>query len=131
MSSPAAKQGDLVVGLDTHVVLVPSPGGPVPTPMPMPFNGALVEGLSKSVFIDNRAAAVIGSSAKNNPPHLPTGGPFQRAPKNEGTISSASECVFADNRAVARAADPVRCCNDPADSETGHVVVLGTTTHSG
>lgn len=131
MSSPAAKKGDLVVGLDTHVVLVPSPGGAVPTPMPMPFNGPLTSGLSSSVFIDNCAAAVVGSAAENNPPHLPTGGPFQKPPKNKGTISAGSACVFADNIAVARASDPVRCCNDPADSDTGHVVVVSTSTHSG
>jgi len=37
---PAAKQGDLVVGIDTHIVMVPSPAGPVPTATPMPFSGS-------------------------------------------------------------------------------------------
>ena len=36
---PAAKQTDRVVALDTHVIMVPAPGGAVPTPTPHPFNG--------------------------------------------------------------------------------------------
>ena len=36
MGQPAAKQGDQIVATDTHIVLVPSPGGPVPTPLPHP-----------------------------------------------------------------------------------------------
>src|ERR1051325_8085487 len=35
----ASTWGDLVVGVDIHNVLVPTPGGPVPTPMPHPFIG--------------------------------------------------------------------------------------------
>lgn len=34
VGKPAAKQGDRVVGVDTHIVMIPSPGGPVPTPVP-------------------------------------------------------------------------------------------------
>lgn len=32
MGQPAAKMGDKVVGMDIHIVMIPSPGGPVPTP---------------------------------------------------------------------------------------------------
>jgi hypothetical protein len=46
MGQPAAKQGDEVVAVDTHVVMIPSPAGPVPTPMPMPFAGKLDGGLT-------------------------------------------------------------------------------------
>ena len=42
MPQPAARQNDPVVGTDTHILLVPSPGGPVPTPTPLPFNGKLL-----------------------------------------------------------------------------------------
>ena len=38
---PAAKHFDRVLGLDTHVVLMPTPSGPVPTPLPHPFIGFL------------------------------------------------------------------------------------------
>jgi len=40
MGVPAAKEGDKVVGVDTHVIMIPSPGGPVPTPIPMPIPGS-------------------------------------------------------------------------------------------
>ena len=51
---PAAKQGDKVVGVDTHIIMIPSPGGPVPTPLPHPFAGMLDGGLSSSVKISAR-----------------------------------------------------------------------------
>ena len=60
---PAAKQGDRVVGIDTHIIMIPSPGGPVPTPMPMPFNGALDGALSADVTIENKPAATLGTTA--------------------------------------------------------------------
>ena len=40
MGQPAAKQGDKVVATDIHIVNIPSPGGPVPTPLPHPFVAA-------------------------------------------------------------------------------------------
>ncbi len=38
MAQPAARQNDPVTGTDVHIVLTPSPGGPVPTPVPLPFS---------------------------------------------------------------------------------------------
>lgn len=128
MGRPLAKQGDTIVGLDTHVVLVSSPGGPVPTPMPMPFSGPLTTGLSQTVFVDHKPVATVGSGADNAPPHVPLGGPFQRPPANKATVSQGSATVFIDHKAAARAADPATCCNDPADVDTGHVVAASTTT---
>ena len=37
MGQPAAKQGDQITGIDTHIIMIPSPGGPVPTPLPHPL----------------------------------------------------------------------------------------------
>lgn len=48
------------MGVDTHIVLVPTPTGPLPTPMPSPFRGPLTGALSGSVFVDEQAAAVKG-----------------------------------------------------------------------
>jgi len=126
MSQPIAKDGDQVVGLDTHVIMVPSPGGPVPTPIPHPFAGPLQEKLSTTVFLDNKAVAVVGSVANGQPPHIPMGGPFQTPPANRGTISHGSETVFVDGAAVGRAGDPAACCNDPKEEDTGHVVAVAT-----
>lgn len=126
MGQPIAKQGDHVVGIDTHVVMVSSPGGPVPTPMPNPFDGLLSDNLSSSVFVDNQPVATVDSVANNTPPHIPMGGPFQKPPTNKGTISQGSTTVFADGKGVARLNDPAKCCNDPADQDTGHVIAAGT-----
>jgi uncharacterized Zn-binding protein involved in type VI secretion len=126
MTKPAAKQGDRVVGVDTHIVMVPSPGGPVPTPTPMPFSGTLSSELSKDVRVENKPAAVVGSIAVNNPPHVPAGGPFQKPPANQGKIQMGSQTVRINNKQAARLGDTAITCNDPADAPQGTVIASGT-----
>jgi uncharacterized Zn-binding protein involved in type VI secretion len=123
---PAAKQGDQVVGLDTHVVMIPSPGGPVPTPMPMPFVGQLSDGLSADVLIGGQPAATKDSVANNTPPHIPAGGPFQTSPSNKGTVQQGSASVLLNGKQVARMTDPVTTCNDPSDAPNGRVIAVST-----
>ena len=72
MGQPAAKQGDQVMATDTHIVLVPSPSGSVPTPLPHPFTGILDTALSTDVNIESKPAATVDSIATNTPPHIPT-----------------------------------------------------------
>jgi hypothetical protein len=62
MGMPGAKQDDEVIGLDTHIIMIPSPAGPVATPMPMPFIGKLSGALSTSVKIDGKAATAASGS---------------------------------------------------------------------
>jgi uncharacterized Zn-binding protein involved in type VI secretion len=116
-----------VVAVDTHIVLVPTPGGPVPTPLPHPFNGTMSGGLVASVKIAGQPAAVVGSTATNAPPHLPTppGVSFQRPPTNQGTVFMGSTTVLIGGKAAARAGDPVTTCNDPTDQPVGQVVAAG------
>lgn len=111
---------------DTHIVLVSSPGGPLPTPTPMPFDGPLVSALSQSTFIDNQPAAVEGSKAQNTPPHVPAGGPFQKPPSNQGEVKKGSSTVFIDGKGAARNGDVAMTCNDPTDAPVGVVVASGT-----
>lgn len=117
MSRPAARHGDPVSGVDTHIVLVPSPGGPVPTPLPHPFAGQLTDGLSPDVLVDGLSAATTGSIARNQPPHLPTppGTAFQLPPANRGTVQSGSATVLVNGKPMARHGDTVATCNDPVD----------------
>jgi hypothetical protein len=35
MGQPAARQDDPVSGLDIHIVMIPTPGGEVPVPLPL------------------------------------------------------------------------------------------------
>ncbi|WP_437967091.1 PAAR domain-containing protein [Sorangium sp. So ce260] len=127
MSKPAAKQGDRVSAIDTHIVMVPSAAGPVPTPTPLPFEGLLDTGLSATVLIDEKAAAVHGSQAHNAPPHVAPSGTFQRPPSNEATVQIGSGTVLIDGKAAARDGDTALTCNDPADAPVGRVVVASST----
>jgi uncharacterized Zn-binding protein involved in type VI secretion len=126
MAAPIAGEGDRIVGVDTHIVLVPTPGGPAPTPVPMPFAGKLSEQLSASTFVDNKGAALKGSVARNQPQHVPTGGSFENPPSNRGEIKTGSDTVYIDNKEVARAGDTAATCNDPVDAPVGVVIAQGT-----
>lgn len=128
MGQPAAKQGDQVVATDTHIVLVPSSGGPVPTPLPHPFVGMINGALSTDVKIMGRAAAVAGSTADNTPPHppAPPGTSFQKPPSNKATIQLGSQTVMINGKPAARNGDTAMTCNDPADQPIGKVIAVGT-----
>jgi uncharacterized Zn-binding protein involved in type VI secretion len=126
MAQPAAKQGDQIVATDIHIILVPSPGGPVPTPLPHPFSGIIDGSLSADVMIMGRPAATAGSTATNTPPHIPQGGSFQVPPTNQGTIISGSGTVFVNGKPAARNGDPAQTCADPAPNMSGQVVAAGT-----
>lgn len=118
MGAAAARQGDPVSGVDTHVVLVPQPaGGTAPTPLPHPFDGTLTSDVASDVLIEGAPAAVVGSVATNQPPHTPTppGTSFQTPPSNKGTVDDGSSTVAINGSAAARVGDPVRTCNDPTD----------------
>lgn len=125
MGQPAAKQGDRVLAVDTHVVMIPSPGGPVPTPLPHPFVGVLDGSLSDDVTIAGMAAATVGSTATNTPAHVPMGGPFQTPPSDRATVRVGSPTVRINGQAAVRNGDAADTCNDPADLAIGTVVAVG------
>jgi uncharacterized Zn-binding protein involved in type VI secretion len=127
LGKPAAKKGDDVVGIDTHIVLVPAPPAPpIPTPLPHPFRGPLKDKLCKTVFADDKPCATKGSKALNKP-HVPSGGPsFQTPPKDEGTVKAGSSTVFMEDKAAARHGDIVETCNDPVDAPMGRIIAVST-----
>jgi uncharacterized Zn-binding protein involved in type VI secretion len=125
MGQPAAKQGDQISAIDTHIIMIPSPGGPVPTPLPHPFHGIINGNLSSNVKIMGMAAATQGSTADNVPPHIPQGGPFQRPPSNKGQIINGSTTVMINGKPAARNGDKVLTCNDPTDLPVGTVIAVG------
>lgn len=126
MGMPAAKQGDRVIATDIHIEQVPSPGGPVPTPLPNPFSGLLDGGLSADVNVEGKPAAVMGSTATNTPAHVFKAGPFQKPPGNRATVISGSATVLINGKPAARNGDTALTCNDPADLPAGTLVATGT-----
>lgn len=118
----AARENDTVTAQDTHIVMIPSAWGTTPTPQPMPFVGRLTRGLSPDVQIDGAAAAVAGSVAVNQPPHIPAGGTFQRPPSNKGTVVMGSTTVLINGQRAARLGDQVTTCNDPVDAPAGRII---------
>ncbi|GAK58619.1 PAAR motif protein [Candidatus Vecturithrix granuli] len=126
MGQPAAKQGDQVIATDTHIIMIPSPGGPVPTPLPHPFTGQIDGGLSRDVNIEGKPAAVQGSTATNMPSHIPQGGSFQKPPSNKATIQLGSSKVLINGKPAARNGDKAMTCNDPTDLPVGTIVAVST-----
>jgi uncharacterized Zn-binding protein involved in type VI secretion len=128
MGQPAAKQGDTILATDTHIVMVPSPGGPVPTPLPHPFTGIISGALSSDVKIMGMPAATVDSTADNTPPHLPTppGTAFQNPPANKATIKVGSATVKINGKPAARNGDSATTCNDPVEVLAGTVNAVGT-----
>ena len=125
MGFPAAKQGDFITAVDIHIVMIPSPAGPVPTPMPHPFFGIIDSSCSTDVKIMKKPAAVMGSMASNTPPHVPIAGIFQIPPTNKGRIIVGSATVMINGKPAARGLDTAETCNDPAPLPNGRVIAVG------
>ncbi len=114
------------MAVDIHIIMIPTPGGPVPTPLPHPFAGVIDGALSSDVNIMGQGAATVGSTATNTPPHIPQGGPFQSPPADSATIDIGSPTVNINGQAAARMGDTATTCNDPADLPIGTVIAAGT-----
>jgi len=128
MVQPAAKENDQVLGIDIHIVMVPSVSGQVPTPLPHVFSGVLDQNLSPNVKIQGRAAATVDSVATNKPPHIPTppGVAFQNPPANRGTVTTGSGTVSMNGKAAARAGDTVDTCDDVGNPAESTIVAQST-----
>ncbi len=130
MGQPAAKKGDQIIGVCTHTVMVPSPGGPVPTPLPHPYTGMIDNALSTDVKIMGQPAATQDSQASNTPQHLPTppGTAFQSPPDNIATINRGSTTVRVNGKPAARMGDTAETCDEikvPASIVAVSTVMIG------
>lgn len=129
MGQPAAKQGDQIMAVDIHIVMVPAPPAPpIPTPLPHPFVGIIDDGLSSDVNIMGMPAATAESTASNTPPHIatPPGVSFQSPPSDKATIQMGSATVMINGKMAARTGDMAMTCNDPSDIPGGTVLAVGT-----
>ncbi|HKF75341.1 MAG TPA: PAAR domain-containing protein [Candidatus Dormibacteraeota bacterium] len=115
MSSPAIVMGDQLTGqCPTHLIPNPASGAPQPAP-PLPFAAPLTVGLVATVLIGGKAAAVVGSSGMNTPPHvgLHPSDPFLAPPAQVGRVTSGSATVLFGGQPAATAQSACTCCATP------------------
>lgn len=111
MGQPAAKMNDRIVNAgDLHVIISAASGAPVTEPLP--FTGLITISTCPTVRVNGQPAAVVGSVAMNEPPHVPVGGTFSVPPTNQGRILMGSTRVRFGGRAAARAGDLCETCHD-------------------
>jgi len=114
----AAKHMDPLVGVDVHIIMIPSPAGPIPTPLPHPYVGMVFDPmdyvpiLGATVMINGLPRGLAGSSGQALPPHIPMGGPFMKPPSNESEIFMGSATVVVDGDPQSFLALPVLSCQD-------------------
>jgi YD repeat-containing protein len=130
--SQAAKFFDVVIGVDLHMVMVPTPAGAmVPVPMPHPFvgyvwdpAGAVMGSLfgGGAVFVNGIRAASTGTAVKALAKHLPTPPGVSFAPNdipgNDGSIITGSKTVSFGGSSAARFGSMVSSCNFPVNLPT-------------
>jgi RHS repeat-associated protein len=131
----AAKFGDPVAGIDVHMVMVPSPAGPVPTPLPHPFVGVVFDPIGAAVgaamgavFGGGGPVVVNGMPIGNtgtevqNIPHIPTPPGVAPAPNekpgNEGTLVTGSKTVHFGGSSESRTLSMVMSCGFPVNLPT-------------
>lgn len=114
--NPAAKEFDIVMGVDIHIV---QPPGPVPPlPIPHPFIGIVFDPmdfipvLGATISVNGVPRAQAGSAAKDIPAHIPLGGMFLKPPANEGEMFMGSKTVVADGEPFTHMGHPVLSCHD-------------------
>lgn len=113
----AGKHLDAVMGIDTHVVMIPSPvGAPVPTPLPNPYVGIVMDpldyvpGIGATVYINGLPRAQAGTGTMQITPHLPLGGPLVPPATGEGEVFMGSMTVDVDGDAQSFLSMPVLTC---------------------
>jgi uncharacterized Zn-binding protein involved in type VI secretion len=115
VSAPAIVQGDRVTG-QCPIHQVPNPGSGAPQPAaPMPFSAPLTLGLSMTVLIHGKPAAVVGSSGYNTPPHigLHLSDPYVVPVAQVGKVITGSPTVLFGGVAAANAQSSCTCCATP------------------
>ena len=124
-----AAQDDRVMGMDVHIMVVPSGPSTTTAPLPHPFIGKLNDGLSDDVSIGDKKAAVWGSKSKyDDPTHMQLPGTikFQNNPKKEGEVTGGtSPSVKIDGKEAAVIGSLVSTCNDIGARNNSTVIAAG------
>lgn len=124
-----AAQDDRVMGMDVHIMVIPSGPSTTTSPLPHPFIGKLDDGLSDDVIIGDKKAAVKGSKAKHDDSthmQLPGTIKFQNNPKKEGEVTGGtSSTVKIDGKEAAVIGSLVTTCNDIGARNNSTVIAAG------
>ena len=124
-----AAQDDRVMGMDVHIMVIPSGPSTTTAPLPHPFIGKLDDGLSDDVSIGDKKAAAKGSKAKHDDPthiQLPGTIKFQNSPKKEGEVTGGtSSTVKIDGKEAAVIGSLVTTCNDIGARNNSTVIAAG------
>ncbi|MDY7232218.1 DUF6531 domain-containing protein [Hyalangium rubrum] len=134
---------DPVLGIDIHIVLVPTPAGPVPTPVPMPFVGMVFDPVGLAigaaigmatgggpglVLVNSMPVTNCGTSVTNKltMPHLPVPGvAFARGmPGNDAELYFGSLNVSLGGTLGVRLGDIALSCSDPVRLPTSVVLAI-------
>ncbi|MET0342731.1 MAG: PAAR domain-containing protein [Polyangiales bacterium] len=107
---------DPVLGVDSHLVLVPTPAGPVPQMVPLIFVGWLVSWKMlrpanlATVKVNGMWQVHAGSPGMGR--HVPRLGPFVKEPKNEAEVLLGSATVEVQGAPMGYGPLPVLTCHD-------------------
>ncbi|MBF6606460.1 MAG: PAAR domain-containing protein [Chloroflexi bacterium] len=108
-----------------HLIPNPATGAPQPSP-PLPFTAPLTVGLATTVLIGGKAAAVLGSSGANTPPHvgLHPSDPFLVPPMQQGLILTGSPTVLLGGQPAATTDSTCSCCGIPGGTAVPSVTTV-------
>ncbi len=124
-----AVEGNQVVGMDTHIMVVPAGTSTANVPLPHPFIGKLKDGLSDNVKIKDKKCATKDSVAKHDDSthmQLPGTIKFQKNPKKEGKVTGGtSSKVKINGKEAAVIGSQVTTCNDVGMQNNSTVIAPG------
>lgn len=127
MGTPAIVMNDRITGTCAiHQIPNPASGAPQPSPAPLPFSAPLLQGLETTVLIGGKAAAVMGSSGTNTPPHvgLHVSDPYAVPTMQAGRIVKGSAKVLFGGKPAASQSSSATCCVTPGSLVPSQTTVL-------
>lgn len=124
-----ATKDDKVIGMDTHIMVIPAGMSTATTPLPHPFIGKINDKVSDDVKIKDKGVAVKGSKAKHDDSmhmQLPGTIKFQNNPKKEGEVTGGTGTkVKVNGKEVAVIGSQVTTCNDMGMRNNSTIIAVG------
>ncbi len=124
-----AVEDDKVMGMDTHIMVVPAGNTTTTVPLPHPFIGKLKDKLAKDVTIKDKKCAMKDSVAKHDDSmhmQLPGTIKFQNNPKKEGKVTGGtSSKVKIEGKEAAVIGSQVSTCNDMGMQNNSTIIAMG------